>query len=278
MATCATPSCIPLSCGTWRFFVTENEEPFEILLVALRWVAFWAVVWLTCIPIASRFVIPHMPPSSKARENQPAYVGQKLATTVKVLVCCIPANYALLVDLWHADVAIQYGGYELSAAFGIVFTTFEAVDMVMCAWFGFLDAEYFFHHSVHIAFGFIMRPNCAFAMTAAVLLAQETSGIFLQYFLLMRNRQPDHPTIAISFVLFAICFFTWRLGLGTWGTLHYMAHYRTLEVPLWQGHILGGLLTLGSVLQWYWGLFIVKSAVRKVLGGKTKEAKGAKRE
>ena len=56
--------------------------------------------------------------------------------------------------------------------------------------------------------------------------AQETSGIFLNYFLLMRHRTPDHWSVKGAFVLFVLCFFVYRITLGTYGTYHYVRHYR----------------------------------------------------
>ena len=90
-----------------------------------------------------------------------------------------------------------------------------------------------------------------------------------------RHRQPEHWSIAPSFCAFAFCFCTWRLGLGTWGTVHFARHYRAAQpFAPWQGHLTAALLVIGSAFQWYWGVLILRSAARKMWPTETR----AKRE
>ena len=99
-------------------------------------------------------------------------------------------------------------------------------------------------------------------------LTQETSGIFLNYFLLMRNRIPNHWSVSLSFILFAIAFFCYRIVLGTYGTWHYVVNYSDLlpsTVPRWQGHLIAVVLVLASVLQWYWSWHIIRRVQKTVL-------------
>ena len=130
--------------------------------------------------------------------------------------------------------------------------------------YGFLDNEHIVHHVIHIVLGLIIRGKCGPAFTAAILMAQETSGIFLNYFLLMRYRAPSHWSVLGAQALFALAFFIWRLGLGTWGTLAYWRDFP--PAPSAYSHnlaiTLGVALVLATVLQWYWGIFIVRSVKR----------------
>ena len=47
----------------------------------------------------------------------------------------------------------------------------------------------------------------------------------------MRHRAPDHWSVYVSFVLFAIAFFAYRIVLGTYGTYHYVRYYHEYLPP-----------------------------------------------
>jgi hypothetical protein len=83
----------------------------------------------------------------------------------------------------------------------------------------------------------------------------------------MRHRTPDHVSISIAQIVFASCFFVWRLVLGTFGTYHYWVHSKDFlprELSdLWR-HMVGVTLVLASALQWFWGVGIIKMASRKL--------------
>merc|ERR1712070_1221679 len=108
-------------------------------------------------------------------------------------------------------------------------------------------------------------------------MAQETSTPFLNVFVLSRNRMPrGHWLPTISFNLFAVCFVMWRIGIGTYGTLHYLMHYNTLLLlptnakiwEPWQAHLLAVGVVLGAVLQWMWGVKNFVAVISKLLNPK----------
>ena len=135
-----------------------------------------------------------------------------------------------------------------------------------------------------------MRRFCGPGISAAVLMGQETSGIFLNYFLLMRYRAPSHWSVNASFGCFGLAFFVYRIVIGTYGTVHYALHYQTFLIGRprifpgnvadmsygkgpWEGPAELVLFTLvaASVLQWYWGAVILRNVYRRLLGKKKPE-------
>ena len=116
-----------------------------------------------------------------------------------------------------------------------------------------------------VLLGFLIRSNCAPALTASILMAQETSGVALNYYLLMRHRSPHHWSVLTSQICFTLCFYIWRLLIGTYGTYHYLYYagqHLPAEFPDVAARALGIALVVASVLQWYWGLNILRRVVR----------------
>ena len=174
-----------------------------------------------------------------ASENRGVYVGQKLAATLKVLVVASLAN----AQLWYTWRGGRFptgwacGGSELA---GVVFTAFEVADLLLGGIHGMMDAVYLVHHGLHIVLGLVLAANCMYCFTAAVLMSQETSTLFLNYVLLIRNRARAHWSFAPAFVAFAGCFFLWRLVLNSFGTAHFLYHKGSADatgVPDWLANV-----------------------------------------
>ena len=276
-----------VSCGRVPFFETvgESYESFAQLLAIHS--AVWCVIWLACGLFAKACVCPFLPPSYDpkdgklfTKENESFYVGQKLVMEIKCVLLCILAN-AALYDLRGHSYEVQFDGFALSEVAGVIFTTSEIADLILSGGFGYLDRTMVIHHLVHILLGLLIRGHCSPAYIAAVLMAQETSGIFLNYYLLMRNRAPKHWSVLASQALFALTFFIWRLGIGSYGTYFFLANaaqYQQPQFRSWQTGTLGASLLLASCLQWYWGRLIIKGLMKAMgsEGGKPKKAsKGA---
>jgi hypothetical protein len=265
-------------CGDLPYFQTDETDSAESQAwMHLRITALWIIIWLLCGFIAKTFIYSRLPRSTKAHENHPFYVGQKLNQTLKVLVISGLANVAMY-DMWSIPVWQQYCCLGAADVAGVLFTTSEIADLLLSGAYGFLQKVDVGHHVVHIVLGVLIRGNSGPSFIAAILMAQETSGIFLNYFLLMRNRAPSHWSVPVSFLGFAICFLVWRLGFGTYGTLHYLTHARDSlgpHYPPLHARIIGGCLVAASLLQWYWGVEIVRSVVSKFSnkgGAATKKA------
>eukprot|EP00308_Calcidiscus_leptoporus_P001612 CAMPEP_0119355424 /NCGR_PEP_ID=MMETSP1334-20130426/4244_1 /TAXON_ID=127549 /ORGANISM="Calcidiscus leptoporus, Strain RCC1130" /LENGTH=292 /DNA_ID=CAMNT_0007369247 /DNA_START=92 /DNA_END=970 /DNA_ORIENTATION=- len=262
-----TDFALPQDCGLVPFFATSPEDtPLQVAWLFVAYACAWAAVWYACCLVAKYWLLSRLPPSHVASENRAVYTGQKLAALLKVAVLSGLANFGLL-DLIGQPPPVLYGGYVVIEVAGVLFTSFEIADLVLCSVHRFLGFEDAIHHSIHIALGWLIRANCAPALTASVLIAQETSGLALNYFLLMRHRAPDSPRVAISFVVFFALFCIWRLGLGTFGTIHYLFYFSTelpQSFPTWQAYVLALALVAASVLQWYWGIVILRKAARKL--------------
>ena len=199
-------------------------------------------------------------------ENHPFYIGQKLNQTFKALIISILGNVSV-VDMWSLPTWQQYGCLGLSDVAAMIFVGSEIADLILSGYYGFLQKIDVAHHIVYIFLAVSMRFNSGPSFIGALLLAQETSGIFLNYFLLMRNRTPNHWSVKLSFVLFALCFFIWRLGLGTFATLHYLTHAKDAldeQYPTTQARLIGVSLVAGSTVQWYWGREIANGIRHKL--------------
>ena len=250
--------------GRVPYFRTDNESADSYARLMALHTAGWCVLWVVCGLTAKLCVCPFLPPSSKGKENSPFYVGQKLTMEIKVLILCYLAN-TVVYDMYSMDPADQFRGYPMAEVSGVIFTTSEIADLLLSGAMGFLDGTMVAHHCIHIFLGLLIRGHGHPAYTAAILMAQETSGIFLNYYLLMRNRAGKHWSVLVSQGLFALTFFVWRLGLGTYGTVHFLMHAAEHISPAyarWQVLTLGAALVIASCLQWYWGKLIVKGLMR----------------
>lgn len=251
----------------------ESLEDFFVLL--LKWMGLFVIQWYVFAGLVHVFLMPRLPTSTKKHENNTVYVSQKFVAEIKSIVVSVLANIGVF-QMWGqagADVFVPNAYAELA---GVIFTCFEVVDLVLGGFHGFMDRLYIAHHTIHIGLGLIIRGNCTLCFPAAILMSQETSSIFLNYYLLMRHRV-DHWSVGVSQKLFALAFFCWRNGINTYGTYHYVRHYAFYldeTVVEWQMHFMAVLLVLACILQWYWGVEIVKSA----LGLKKKPAKKASAE
>ena len=262
----------PGACGAVPYFETSaGDPPAELYALFGRYTVYWGVLWLACGGFAKAFIMPRLPHSTKPHENSSMYIGQKIVTTFKNALIAALANLAMYsiitADSWSRD--LEFGGYPLIEVSGVLFTSFETADLVLCLVFRFLDTEMVVHHLIHIFLGLLIRGNCAPALTASILMAQETSGVPLNYYLALRHRMPEHRSIIPAQSLFAMCFFAWRLLIGTYGTVHYVlyaAEFLPPAFPSMQARALGVALVLASVLQWYWGVAIIKMIARKISG------------
>jgi len=270
-------------CGLTALLPTDpglqHETPLGVVMALAVVTAGWGLLWLLSYLVSRVFILPWLPPSTKAEENSASFVGRTFPATLKGLlvsglaITCLFTWYVQGKPLRDPFVS-RSPALEMA---GVLFISYEIADLL----FGKLQLEFVVHHLLHIALGWVIRWNCMGGLLAAVLMAQETTGVFLNYFLLMLHRAPNHWSTTASFVLFAICFFVFRIVLGTFGTLHYVLYYReymSAQVVAWQAHLIAPVLVLASVLQWYWGWAILQKVRRHLQEGAVNTAAPSSKE
>lgn len=245
----------------------------DFLLMLGHMCTMWVVLWYVSFALTRRFVLPLLPRSSVEHENRTVYVSQKFVATAKALLVSYWANVAVYQTWVSAEEHNELTQNVAAEIAGGYFTSFEIVDLVLGSLHGLMEKEYVVHHSLHIVLGILIRGLCSLSPIACILMSQETSSLFLSYFLLLRHRTNHWSTIA-AFVLFVVAFTFYRLGLNTYGTIRYLLNYREHAegiLPLLPLHGIAAVLLLAMVLQWYWGFFIYMNLYRKATGSKKEE-------
>jgi len=265
-------------CGLYFPFNTVGqaggeERLDELVFLILRLTVAWICVWYGCALMA-KFMIGNglLRKSAYADENRAVAVGQSIAMQIKCIILSSLANITLM-RIWWPPLDTGFECHAGSEITGVIFISAEIADLICGTIHGLLGGIDIFHHTMHIWMGLFWRGNCAGQLYGALLLAQETSGVFLNYYLLMRNRLGNHWSVLPSFGMFFISFVVYRLGLNTYGTVHYLLHYRQhmpSRVSEWQAHVVAVCTVSGAILQWYWGGMIVQKAYAQLFGKKQK--------
>jgi len=260
-------SAVPLS-----QFVNMSADVSSILPLAALWTLVWAVVWYGCA-LATRFLIKYVwPPSTASKENCAIYEGRNLATVVRAVVV---AGHGILV---LGKVSLQSNLYDptedmiaATDAGVFLFWTFDLADLMLGLMHGLLGLDMIVHHLVFIAASLIGTVSCFgrghWALAASVLLSLEISTPALTYSLTMRNRVGDkHWSIKLSFLFFAVLFVLFRIFLYTFMLTRVYVHFYDATPTHWhaRGYVAALLLSCGALLQYYWGLLIVKKIARQV--------------
>ena len=164
------------TCGHQRFFETASESHAEIFFLVGGYSLMWTALWLACGGACKWLLCPLLPKASRHFENHHMYVGQKLVAALKCALVAAIANVGLHA-LWTSEPwsrTNEFGGYPMAEVAGVLFTSFETADLVLCVAYRFFDLEHVLHHVIHIFLGTLMRRSCAPAFTALILMAQET--------------------------------------------------------------------------------------------------------
>ncbi|KAL1519712.1 hypothetical protein AB1Y20_023222 [Prymnesium parvum] len=270
-------------CGQSVPFMTTSAQDteLEIMLLVLRYAGAFFALWVVLAVLSRLVFLRFLPKSQDPRENSPLCVAQHLGACVKCLFVVPVSNYVLYLmyfgGSWSDDALIRKAAIGASAA-GTIFVSFEVADVFVLLINRKLTAENIIHHSVHILISCLIRLNCEFTpeaiLTTAFLTAQETSSIFLNVYLLLRRRGMDnHLLMKGAFACFALCFYIWRLGIGTYCTYFYLTHTSSLPhyMPNWQVVLMSSGLLIGNVLQWYWGAFVIRKRLTQQLYAKRQD-------
>ena len=140
----------------------------------------------------------------------------------------------------------------------VFFVSFEMVDIVILAWTNRLSVDMGLHHALHILLGTIFLSTRRFHVVTLMLLSQETSGVFLNPFLLLRNRSMFERQSTVLFCLFAITFCLYRLGIGAAAL---SVAFQCIQRRGDSGLVL--ILAVGYCMQWFWAIAIGEKLARK---------------
>ena len=194
--------------------------------------------------------------SSKARENQPPEIVQAIFAFVKCLCMSIGAHrvyFNIGQDICHQhidDLHVLVNFFRCYEIADLAFMFFHTVS---------IDATLIFHHFIHILMATIFLHTSKFVPTTAILLAQETTGILLNPFYIMKNRVRE-DIVRTVFIGFAILFVIYRLlGGGLFSVFEAVRCAQDsgeLQIVL--------VIVPGSLLQWYWGIKIAQRVHARV--------------
>ena len=239
----------------------------EVLRFTFAWAVFFYAV-ACAVTVLERAAGMAMRRSSKDHENSVFVLAQGVGCTTKSLVVSVMGIVVIWIH-WHESAQSHFDGSDLAFTAGMLFGSFEVMDLCTSFLHSMLDPIQLVHHGVHIGIGCIMMYNCGPHFSTAILLAQDLSSVPLNLYLLFRHRYPHHPAINAVYVVFAVVFVAVRIVLCTWGTYYYLTLYQDhlVEVearlfPAWQAHLLAVALVTGSMMQFGFFCKVVSNALR----------------
>lgn len=252
----------------------------------------WTIVWFLAIAMAKVSLTTGLfSQTPHPLENQSIWVGQKIFSMIQSLVVG-PLGVASLwfhfSELWSLKQILLHPSWfhtlgedgtpyhvcHLAEMGGDLFLAAQVTNVLLLILYRSWTPLNYLHHAIFIAVSLIIRGNCFFAGYAAVLLSQELSTVFLNFWLLFRHRLGNsHTLIKLDFAAFSVAFFIFRGCIATFCTFHflYFALLRSggslvdfAKVPEWQVYTLAGMLCLGSLLQLQWGWVITKKMIKLI--------------
>lgn len=247
--------------------------------------AFWSFVY--ALAIAASFSLRRLnmiPKSTIKSENNSFRTGQLIVGCGKAMLVAVMANavlFGIVPDhppYWEIPPHVQtlVVNSPWSSSTGIFFLAFEGVDLIFGHLGGILRTEMYVHHILHIVMGTVVLEACFSGFHVSVLLAQETSSVFLNIFQLLRGRLSDDSTIVkVSFLLFVLSFVGYRLVLYTLSTLHFVIETRNPSslpphVKQWKADGIAIGLLAASILQWWFGYGIYRKIMKELKKKKKK--------
>jgi hypothetical protein len=262
-----------MECAAASPFSHFAESPtghLDMWLLLLRYSMGWSVFFyavVCAVAILQRAGIA-MKNSSKAHENSVFVLAQGIGCTAKSLIVSTMGIY-VLCDHWDEPPQSHFGGSNQAFMAGLIFGSFEVMDLCTCFLHNMLSAIKCIHHVLHVGFGLIIFYNCGPHFLVAVLTAQDLSSVPLCMYLLLRHRHPNHPFIVALYAVFTVTFVAVRIVLGTWGTYYYLTlyHGHLVEVEerlfqAWQAHLLAAALVAASMLQFAFFSQVVSNGLR----------------
>ena len=256
--------------GAFPYFAVSPTGQFDMWLLLLRYTVGWTVLFyaVVCAVAILQRAGCAMQPSSKPHENSAFVLAQGIGCTAKSLLVSTMGIYVIWSH-WDETHQSHFGCSDLAFTAGLLFGSFEIMDLCTSFLHNMLSAIKCIHHAVHVGIGLIMMYHHGPHYSTAVLLAQDLSSVPLCLYLLFRHRYPNHPSIVALYAVFTVTFVAVRILLGTWGTYYYINHYQGQLVdvearlfPAWQAHLLAAALVAGSMMQFAFFSQVVSNGLR----------------
>ncbi len=201
-------------------------------------------------------------PSRYEEENRDCAVCHPPVAMLKSICVALSVHMIVLSNLDKLFAVFAFGTCVESPLPEIVpvvvfFVSFEMVDIFILAWTNRLSVDMGLHHALHIFLGTIFLSTRRFYVVTLMLLSQESSGVFLNPFLLLRNRSMFERQSTVLFCLFAITFCLYRLGIGA---VALNAAFHCIQRRGDSGLVL--ILAVGYCMQWFWAIAIGEKLAR----------------
>lgn len=185
-------------CGLTTLFPVDADKDDETtigLTIAFAKVSMlWVVLWYVSVLLTKLFLAKLLPPSSVQKENNSFYIGQKFTATLKVVLVSLIANMCLWASI-GMPLPLRFKGGPAIEIAGMLFTSFEAADLLLGSIHGLMEFEYVIHHLLHIVLGMFIRGYCMGNYIAAVLMAQVAPLLSRMRCALQANDGPTHELL-----------------------------------------------------------------------------------
>lgn len=273
------------SSGVFPDFVSLGDKEDSYAPRYAYFTAVWAAIWYACVLFVKFFVLKLVPESKVSSENSAFYEGRNLATVLRAFVS-FGFGLSVLLDAWQNTPGPYYSptAYTLRTAdIGVLLIgSFDLADLLLGMAHGLLGKDMIMHHAVFVALSILSASTC-FAggrqpVCACVVLATEISTPALSYSLSMRNRLGEHHwSVKLSFLIFAVLFFIFRIGLYTVMLAYLSMNLHNFTPERFHGLIPLGftLLFAGAILQYYWGVRILRILLKQVKAAFNVKAKSS---
>lgn len=227
----------------------------------------WACVWGVALEGSARFGAPWVSKrigfSKFKEEDCPYQISETLVAPIKSILISLLAYdcgaSSLLDDLTLCKDPWVERRLPLVVS---TFVGFEVADLMFMFCHGIATYDGVFHHVLHGFMGgfSLVRPN-ALSRATRLLLMQESSGVLLNLYLLLRHRSYSRRLVTGLFIGFFLLFLRFRIWGGA-QALWWTAACAGVQPQALPASLALGLCATGYSLQIWWLALIVRKLLR----------------